>query len=346
MAKSKKTKCKRRQNLYTGPIPVQFVKHLKELIRLKSGTMSEYNALVDEKYKSNATTTYIGVGMSNKPLCEIYNDDCFTIAGQVLALTWYKYSKTIYKMSQSILDYIDSTFCIPDDYNEILNSLPQKVIYVDLSDTDMMTYDGDKIYGFFINVSATPYQEYVDMTSGKHYKIKDIYERVLEFTGILSVVPDQMPTITVIGSINVIANRDHNIPSDRVGNQYSIWLNELVLKMALYLCISKPNIENTKMEPTKNGTHQSADVTIVDLSDQYKEGPVFDPHRKEKVVREHETSDEPEYHVQPHIRTGHWHTYWTGKGRTVPIQKFVKETFVNCDDATKLPTVGRKIKED
>lgn len=346
MAKSKKTKRKRTQNLYTGPIPVQFVKHLKELIRLKTKTMSEYNAIVDEKYKSNATTTYISVGMSNTPLCEIYKDDCFTIAGQVLALTWYKYSKTIYKMSQSILDYIDSTFCIPDEYDEILNSLPQKVIYVDLSDTDMMTYEGDKIYGFFINVSATPYQEYVDMSTGEHYKIKDINERVLEFTGILSVVPDQMPTITVIGSINVIANRDHNIPSDRVGNQYSIWLNELVLKMALYLCISKPNIENKKIESTKNGTHQSADLTIADLSDQYKEGPVFDPHQKEKVVREHETSDEPGYHVQPHIRTGHWHTYWTGKGRTVPIQKFVKETFVNCDDATKLPTVGRKIKED
>ena len=351
MAKSKKTKHKNRkrtQNLYTGPIPVQFVKHLKELIRSKSKSMSEYNALVDEKYKSNTTTTYINMGMSNKPLCEIYNNgEGFAIAGQVVALTWYKYSKTIYKMSQSILDYIDNTFCIPDNYDEILNNLPQKIIYVDLSDTNMMTYDGDPIHGFFINVSLTPYQEYVDMSTGEHYKFEDNKEKALEITGILSVVSNQLQTtMTMIGSINAIASRDHNTPSDYVGNQYSVWLNKLVLKMALYLCISKPNVENRKIEPTKNGTHQSADVTIVDLSDQYKEGPVFDPHRKEKVIREHETSDEPGYHVQPHIRAGHWHTYWTGEGRTVPVQRFVKETFVNCDDATKLPTVGRKIKED
>ena len=352
MAKSKKTKHKvkrkrTQQNLYTGPIPVQFVKHLKELIRSKSKSMSEYNALVDEKYKSNTTTTYINMGMSNKPLCEIYNNgECFAIAGQVIALTWYKYSKTIYKMSQSILDYIDNTFCIPDEdeYDEILNNLPQKIIYVDLSDTNMMSYEGDKIYGFFINVSSTPYREYIDMSNGEHYKIEDIKERALEFTGILSVVSDQLPTMTVIGSINAIASRDHNIPSDYVGNQYSIWLNKLVLKMALYLCISKPITESIKKINPTNNTQK--DLTIIDLGDQYKEGSVFDPHRKEKVKYVRKASEgEPSYHVQPHIRTGHWHTYWTGKDRSVPIQKFVKECFINCDDATKLPTIGRKIKD-
>jgi hypothetical protein len=347
MAKSKKTKHKvnrkRTQNL-SGPIPVQFVKRLKSRILAKSKTMSDYNSLVDEKYKTNKTTTHINMG--GGPLWKIYNDDsCFPIAGQIISLTWYKYSKTIYKMSQSILDYIDNTFCIPDNYDEILNNLPQKIIYIDLSDTNMMTYDGDPIYGFFINVSSAHFHEVINMPTDE-FKVEAPEVRALEIVGILSAVSDQLPTINIIAIINDIVSHDYDSPSDYVANQHKNWLMKLVLKMTLYLCISKPNIENRKIDPTKNETHNSTDVTIVDLSDQYKEGPVFDPHRKEKVVREHEASDEPGYHVQPHIRAGHWHTYWTGEGRTVPVQKFVKETFVNCDDATKLPTVGRKIKEE
>lgn len=354
MAKSKKNKHKanrkRTQNLYTGPIPVQFVKHLKEIIRTKSKGIAEYNYLVDEKYKTNTTTTYITMRSSNKPLYEIYNDDTYIpIAGQITALTWYKYSKIIYKMSQSILDYIDDTFCIPDDYDEILNNLPQKIIYVDLSDTNLMTYDGQKIYGFFINIASTPYQEYVDMSGGEHFRVnlKDNEKKALEYTGILSVVSDLLPTVSRIAPIDEIMRYDHNTPSDHVGTQHNIWLTELVLKMALYLCITKPNIENKKITPTKNGTHQSADVTIVDLSDQYKEGPVFDPHKTEKTVYEKDgESENSDNHMPPHIRSGHWQTYWTGKGRAVPVQKFVKECFVNCDDASKLPTVGRVVKED
>lgn len=351
MAKSKKNKHKanrKRTQKYTGPIPVQFAKHLKDIIRTKSTGMEEYNYLIEEKYKTNTTTTYIKT-RKNNPLCEVYKDDgdCFLIAGQVLSLTWYKYSKTIYKMSQSILDYIDNTFRIPDYYDDILNNLPQKIIYVDLSNTDIMTYDGDKIYGFFINVSSVPYQEYVDTSTGEHFKFEDNESKSLEFTGILSAVSDHLPTITIVAPINEIINK-REIPYDFVGAQYNIWIRELMLKIALYLCISKPNnIETKKIDSTKNGTHQSADVTIVDLSDQYKEGLVFDPHKNEKTVYEKDgESENTDNHMPPHIRSGHWQTYWTGKGRTVPVQKFVKECFVNCEDASKLPTVGRKIKED
>lgn len=353
MAKSKKNKHKanrKRTQKYTGPIPVQFAKHLKDIIRVKSTGMEEYNYLVEEKYRTNATTTYIKT-RKNTPLYEIYKDDdkCFYIAQQVVSLTWYKYHKIIYKMSQSILDYIDNTFCIPDDYDEILNNLPQKIIYVDLSDTNLMTYDGQKIYGFFINIASTPYQEYVDMSSSEHFRVnlKDNEKKALEYTGILSVVSDLLPTVSRIAPIDEIMRYDHNTPSDYVGTQHNIWLTELVFKMALYLCITKPNIENKKITPTKNGTHQSADVTIVDLSDQYKEGPVFDPHKTEKTVYEKDgESENSDNHMPPHIRSGHWQTYWTGKGRAVPVQKFVKECLVNCKDASKLPTVGRVVKED
>ena len=356
MAKSKKNKHKanrkRTQKLYTGPIPIQYVKRLKENIRTKSNSMVEYNHLVDEKYKANKITTYINMKRINKPLYEIYkNDDdkCYHIARQVLCLTWYKYHKTIYKMSQSILDYIDNTFCIPDDYDEILNNLPQKIIYVDLSNTDLMTYDGDKIHGFFINISSIPYKDYISESGSERFRVnlKENEERSLEFVGILLDDSDQLPATSVFAPIDEIMGYDHNTPSDYVGTQYNVWLTELVLKIALYLCITKPNIENKKITPAKNGTQQSANVTIVDLSDQYKEGPVFDPHKTEKTVYEKDgESDNTDNRMPPHIRSGHWQTYWTGKGRTVPVQKFVKECFVNCEDASKLPTVGRKIKED
>lgn len=35
------------------------------------------------------------------------------------------------------------------------------------------------------------------------------------------------------------------------------------------------------------------------------------------------------YHVRPHIRKAHWHTYWTGPGRTIPKVRWVRDTDVN-----------------
>ena len=35
---------------------------------------------------------------------------------------------------------------------------------------------------------------------------------------------------------------------------------------------------------------------------------------------------------RPHLRQGHWHLYWTGKGRTTPKMNFVHPCLVNADE--------------
>ena len=182
MAKSKKNKHKanrKRTQKYTGPIPVQFAKHLKDIIRVKSTGMEEYNYLVEEKYRTNATTTYIKT-RKNTPLYEIYKDDdkCFYIAQQVVSVTWYKYHKIIYKMSQSILDYIDNTFCIPDDYDEILNNLT-------LDEIDKFEDDGklpsalEKIVVYDPATNLFVSKEYPDVMIGNMYDILEASEYIM-----------------------------------------------------------------------------------------------------------------------------------------------------------------------
>jgi len=46
---------------------------------------------------------------------------------------------------------------------------------------------------------------------------------------------------------------------------------------------------------------------------------------------------------RPHARKAHWHTYWTGEGRTIPILKWVSTALINIDAPQVLPQVTHSV---
>jgi hypothetical protein len=46
---------------------------------------------------------------------------------------------------------------------------------------------------------------------------------------------------------------------------------------------------------------------------------------------------------RPHLRAGHWHLYWTGKGRSVPKVQFLHPCLVNADSIAPGVEIQRKV---
>jgi len=46
---------------------------------------------------------------------------------------------------------------------------------------------------------------------------------------------------------------------------------------------------------------------------------------------------------RPHARKAHWHTYWTGEGRTIPVLKWVSTALINMDTSQELPQVTHSV---
>ena len=297
--------------------------------------------MVDLKYKTNMPIVDIPFDKSLR-ISDFPSSQQSALGCLLLALEWYKYSKTIYKISESFINYIDE-IQIPDNYEDILHTLPQQYIYIDLRESNIMTYTGEKIYGLYVN--TIPRVEWEHEERG----LPNI-DTMVEYSFI---TPRNNKAIFLSGPMYWYCVRNHILcdrePSDDVDTSYYLWLSTLVLKILLYLGITKPyNTKISKPQHDKNNiSNSTTNHIIIDLDKMYREGAVFDPHKTEKTVYEKDgESENTGNHMSPHIRSGHWQTYWTGKGRTVPVQKFVKECFVNCDDASNLPAVGHVVKED
>ena len=346
------------------PLPVQharvanarIVKDMEALIKMTEAPIDTSYVLadpvklitdmVDLKYKTNIPIVTMSFDKSLR-IKDLPSGEQSAIGCLLLALGWYKYSKTMYKISEPLINYIDE-MQIPDNYEDILHALPQQYIYVDLRQTDIMSYNGEKMYGLYVNTIPHvkwDHEEWGLPNNGEYNGDTDI---MVEYTFITS---RNNKAVFLSGPMCCYFVRSHIIcdhKSDEVDAGYYVWFSTLVLKILLYLGITKPHNTKISTKHDKNiMSNTPIDHSIIDLDELYREGAVFDPHKIEKNVYEKDgESENTGNHIPPHIRAGHWQTYWTGKGRTVPVQKFVKECFVNCDDASKLPTVGHVVKKD
>lgn len=107
-----------------------------------------------------------------------------------------------------------------------------------------------------------------------------------------------------------------------------------VLKLVLYLCQPKMEVIKKKGESLLNPNKKDKPIKHfykVDYEENEVGCKIGSAIRQYKVV--YEKGEAPltpnqKRNVKPHMRAGHFHHYWTGKGRTDLIVKYVEPTFV------------------
>ena len=135
-------------------------------------------------------------------------------------------------------------------------------------------------------------------------------------------------------------------------------LAEKMLQLVLYICSVNADIQSA--DPKPSGTLRR----IEDIKDCYREIRKWDvgmrmvsqnrrrteKHIKKTKQQSGRSNYEPvvHYRLAPHVRRGHWHTYWTGKkdgsAKRKLILKWIPFTYVNVGKLEELPTVVNVMK--
>ncbi|MFE0025465.1 hypothetical protein [Amycolatopsis sp. NPDC059021] len=115
------------------------------------------------------------------------------------------------------------------------------------------------------------------------------------------------------------------------------WLAELIrtaVNVLLYLCSEEPDtviLRPTNKRRTGKGRKTSKPPRMIKVG--WRLGPALHTARRVAAETPAETSSGRRRPV-PHQRHGHFRTYWPEHGRTTPILKFIKPSWVNLDLVT------------
>lgn len=135
-------------------------------------------------------------------------------------------------------------------------------------------------------------------------------------------------------------------------------LAEKMLQLVLYICSVNADVQ--PVEPEPSGIMRR----VEDIKDCYREIRKWDvgmrivsqnrrrneKHTEETTRQSGRPNNEPvvHYKLAPHVRRGHWHTYWTGKKdgseKRKLVLKWIPFTYVNVEESGELPTVINVVK--
>lgn len=128
-----------------------------------------------------------------------------------------------------------------------------------------------------------------------------------------------------------------------------------ILQAILYLASNKPDVrkaerriaskqpETDKSEKTRTKGQSSVEVSEVGI----RYGKAIRIRKQEIKERNRQTETFTKTRRKPvasHVRSAHWHHYWTGKGRTTLIVKWIPPVFVSSL-GKELPITIHEVKE-
>lgn len=123
------------------------------------------------------------------------------------------------------------------------------------------------------------------------------------------------------------------------------------LSLVLYLCSTEPDILNLKRlserpaNPLPVKTRKGLKEFIASTPTVWTVGSRIGAAIKKTKAESLRASLHDGEHAspRPHVRAAHWHTYWTGKGRTEPRVKWLSPILVKATVSDELPVVIREV---
>lgn len=139
---------------------------------------------------------------------------------------------------------------------------------------------------------------------------------------------------------------EENLRADT--KQRALRIIQIMLSRVLYLCSREPDISGVVKKPAK---HRRKPLFLGAKRDNFiTVGERFGGAVREWRAQERDDSEEVEASeptgatVAPHIRRGHWHLYWVGKGRQTPEIKWIAPMAVGAK-VEEMPVHRRNVEE-
>lgn len=292
----------------------------------KSGQYEGFNRALLQFYKSGS-----------KSYRECRKEFRQTIIFASIFRCW-KQHKQAYRFDEDFIEELMKTKAVKIPM-EVLKRLPFRCFYLDLEDTDwfdphigMFLYVGfDEITGL-PNLAVSLVEHAADSSLKFQFYTLHISGEEMKKWGILQ-KEDGEPYIQL---------QNNDALSDQIGHGVKNMVDNMevtlfVLQVILYLSSNKPDIEASPKRKViytgpKKKIRLEGDLSLLDVGVRYgaairKTKKALKTENEEVIVKT--VSSKQRKPMTSHVRAAHWHHYWTGKGRTRRIVRWVPPTFVS-----------------
>ena len=118
----------------------------------------------------------------------------------------------------------------------------------------------------------------------------------------------------------------------------------------LYLCAQNADLTRTSPAPSTAGHNarnakQAKKLPVQSWSVGVRVGQTIKANRRRYECTSTGTQHGTHARPRPHLRSGHWSHYWTGKGRTEKVLRWIEPVYINADSPDDLPATIHKVEK-
>ena len=283
----------------------------------------------------------------------LMRDDTLSTFSILLFIYW-RYTKQVYRLSEDIISDVSNTF-VDDIPAQVLSELPAWSIYIEADNLHKHLPTSYPINGFFFYPLINDKGDIVTIF------IVDDLKQGDGISGLKEKVVD-----VVDNTVKIKASREGLIESRRMQFVDGEWVEAIdeqlkdfrdrefnllnaQISMALYICSQTTDVREKgnmkRPEKHKGSYHHEQNIPEKEIRE-WDVGV-----RMGQAIRKYRSSESGNGEItaakgkRPHIRRGHWHTYWTGSRKPEmvherkPKLKWLPPVPVNSEDVEKLPVV-------
>lgn len=270
--------------------------------------------------------------------------------GNLAAVLAWRMTKGIYRFDPDLLASLWSVELDRQIPADIFFSLPAWCCYIDLDGVPFAVVDNEKVLGFFVYLDSDA------VTGTREIRLAIVHDGPQDF--VMANLPFVIDSgcslndmfrgsiakhLTLVSPDSPTARQLKALPDEEIRRSSAMYAP--LFNLVLYLCSKGADIlAPAKTRPVRVSKNPKKQKKNRRLPVEYRVGT-----RIGAALRQARESSSGAAgsgsRKSPHIRKPHWHLYWTGKGRAVPVVKFMDIIPVNVGKEPNLPVVypvGRK----
>ncbi|EIA4509398.1 protein finQ [Escherichia coli] len=272
----------------------------------------------------------------------------------ILCFIYWRYTKKIYRLSEDIISDVANTY-VDNIPAQILKELPSWSIYVSAENLHTILPTSYPIHGFFfypfldnngniIRLFIIDDLKQSQGTTGLKEKDVDVVNNIIRIKDSREGLLDSRKMECIDGEVVVTVNEKLKDFRDREFN-----LLNAQISMVLYICSQINDIKEKnqfkRSEKHKKHVHTHHELPAQNIREWdvgIRMGQAIRQYRQAEPTGKERTTIGSK---RPHIRRGHWHTYWTGSKKPElaherkPRLIWLPPVPVNLEDVNKLPVV-------
>lgn len=252
----------------------------------------------------------------------------------------WRCSKGIYRFAPEIYEALTSQPITGNVPMDCLYHLPEWAVYIE---TPGLSYERHPMYGFIAHLDYNLYSRDTDLQLALFLEGK-AEPKMLAIPFGTGTVLDAMARVDQVDDMFMSPHHPNRYIGGR--EEYKATLT-VMLQLLLYLCSEEPDlpeIEHPQKRRTLSGrVRPPEEPRVWDVG--VRISNIIRRVRNGEVSHRSANDGEPGSHAspRPHVRSAHWHTYWTGPRdakfpERKPIVKWIPPIPIGMDWKNELPT--------